>query len=371
VVPAEPVSASAAQPKVAETVVAEEYQSAIDAAPTPVDPAEDAPAPASEPAESSQQSGERHEPISPGAAGNHEPADPRPSGLKLLRRVRLDASTGVDAAQTARGFPRNENLQYQRTITATHESGISPKIIPTSLSPSPSSLARRSAHSILVQIRADIRAEEGQYQLRRTALGRDGPNHCTEPDVQLAAAGFRAAVAWKAAKLADSQQSHLVEKVLKGTDSETIEAIATGLGYRVQNAGLFDCAAAHTLSSSSGRKPPRPVLRDESEATRSTSPPSTGRIGEPGFGSDITARSAAVKVPLRPKSIDTTIVGPLSRILPTPSARPRPDVGEGLTDTRRLVQIGLVLGMAYVAFLTFWFWGTRARGRRAGGGSES
>jgi hypothetical protein len=46
-------------------------------------------------------------------------------------------------------------------------------------------------------------------------------------------------------------------------------------------------------------------------------------------------------------------------------------VAEGLTDTRRLVQIGLVLGMAYVAFLTFWFWGTRGRGRRAGGGSES
>jgi hypothetical protein len=371
VVPAEPVSASAAQPVVAETVVAEEYQSAIDAAPTPVDPAEDAPAAASEPAESSRQSGEHHEPISPGAAGNHEPADPRPSGLKLLHRVRLDASTGVDAAQTGRGFPRNENLQYQRTITATHDSGISPELIPPSLSPSPSSLARRSAHSILVQIRVNTRANEGQYQLRRTGRRREGPNLCKEPDFQLAARGFRAAVAWKAGKLADSQQSHLVEKVLKATDSETIEAIATGLGHRVQNAGLFECAAGHTRSSGGGGKPPRPVLRGESESTRSTPQPSTARSGEPSSGSDITAGSAAVKRLLQPKSIDTTIVGPLSRILPTPSARPRPDVGEGLTDTRRLVQIGLVLGMAYVAFLTFWFWGTRARGRRAGGGRES
>jgi hypothetical protein len=202
----------------------------------------------------------------------------------------------------------------------------------------------------------------------RTARTRDGPNHCDDPDFQQAARTFGKAAAWKAGKLADFQQSHLVEMVLKTKGNETIEAVERGL-FRVQNAGLFDCAAAHTLSSSG--RPPSPMLQGESEATRSTSLPSAGRGGEPSLGPDITARSTAVKVLPRPKSFDTTIVGPLSRILPTPSVRPSPEVADGLTDTRRLVQIGLVLGMAYVAFLTFWFWGTRARGPNAGSGSES
>jgi hypothetical protein len=37
------------------------------------------------------------------------------------------------------------------------------------------------------------------------------------------------------------------------------------------------------------------------------------------------------------------------------------DGGEGSGDNRFLVQLGLVLGMAYLAFLTVWFWATRLR----------
>jgi hypothetical protein len=33
----------------------------------------------------------------------------------------------------------------------------------------------------------------------------------------------------------------------------------------------------------------------------------------------------------------------------------------GLTDSRLLVQIGIVLGLVYTAFLTLWFWATRIR----------
>jgi hypothetical protein len=34
---------------------------------------------------------------------------------------------------------------------------------------------------------------------------------------------------------------------------------------------------------------------------------------------------------------------------------------DGLTDPRLLVQIGIVLGLVYTAFLTLWFWATRVR----------
>jgi hypothetical protein len=149
------------------------------------------------------------------------------------------------------------------------------------------------------------------------------------------------------------------------------EAVWTAFAFHVLNAGQFDGAAGLTLRSIGGPNPPRSVLRRESETTRSPSLPSAGRGGEPSYRVDITAQNAVVKLLPRPKSFDPAIVGRLSRILPPRSARPSPEVADGLTDARRLVQIGLVLGMAYVAFLTFWFWGTRARGRRVSSGRES
>jgi hypothetical protein len=38
------------------------------------------------------------------------------------------------------------------------------------------------------------------------------------------------------------------------------------------------------------------------------------------------------------------------------------DVGEGLRDSRLMMQIGMLLGCVYVAFLSIWFWATRLRG---------
>jgi hypothetical protein len=372
VVQAEPVSASAAQPEVDETVVAEEYQSTIEAAPTPVDPPEATPAPASELAESSRQLDEPHEPIAPETARNHDPGDPQRSELKLLHRVLLDRSMRGNAGQAARGWHRKRNLQYQPAITHAHSPDILREAISSTLSSPSSSFQRRISVPILVRIRVNIRDEEGPHHLWRTTRTRDGLNHCNDPDFQYATRAFgKAAATWKASRLVQ-QSHHLVEMVLNATDRETIEAAETVLGFRMQTADPLDCAAGHTLSKGDKRTPPRPMPQRESEATRSTtSLPSAGRGGEPSLGGDITAGSAAVKVLPRPKSSDTTNVGSLSRILTTPSARPSPEVAKGLTDTRRLVQIGLVLGMAYVAFLTFWFWGTRARGRRAGGGRES
>jgi hypothetical protein len=47
------------------------------------------------------------------------------------------------------------------------------------------------------------------------------------------------------------------------------------------------------------------------------------------------------------------------------------DDGEDARDGRFLMQMGMLLGMVYVAFLTAWLWATRLRpGRRTGRASE-
>ncbi|MGH2922233.1 MAG: hypothetical protein ACRDKU_09225 [Gaiellaceae bacterium] len=57
----------------------------------------------------------------------------------------------------------------------------------------------------------------------------------------------------------------------------------------------------------------------------------------------------------------------------TKSAQARRDDTENLRDTRLLLKIGLLLGMAYLVFLTLWFWATRVRPRptRAGRGIDT
>jgi hypothetical protein len=40
----------------------------------------------------------------------------------------------------------------------------------------------------------------------------------------------------------------------------------------------------------------------------------------------------------------------------------REDVGEGLRDSRLMLQIGMLLGFVYLGFLSVWFWATRVRG---------
>ena len=37
------------------------------------------------------------------------------------------------------------------------------------------------------------------------------------------------------------------------------------------------------------------------------------------------------------------------------------EVTDGFSDTRLMVQIGMALGVVYVAFLSVWFWATRVR----------
>lgn len=70
----------------------------------------------------------------------------------------------------------------------------------------------------------------------------------------------------------------------------------------------------------------------------------------------------------RHKSVTSSIVPRPGAVFRPIASTPRAEVAERLTDTRRLVQIGLLLGVAYVGFLMLWFWATRGRKRRLRGG---
>jgi hypothetical protein len=61
-------------------------------------------------------------------------------------------------------------------------------------------------------------------------------------------------------------------------------------------------------------------------------------------------------VPLVGGSLEKVAEG-IDRVL----ERPREEAPDGLTDSRLLVQLGIVLGFVYLAFLTVWFWATRLR----------
>ena len=40
-----------------------------------------------------------------------------------------------------------------------------------------------------------------------------------------------------------------------------------------------------------------------------------------------------------------------------------PAIADAVGDSRLMIQLGLVLGFLYAAFLSVWFWATRLRGR--------
>jgi hypothetical protein len=183
--------------------------------------------------------------------------------------------------------------------------------------------------------------------------------------------------AWREAReagqSADSRQARVIAVLLEGRNTAAIEDV--GMHFIMRSAESLDYAPGHGLPghpSSPGQMLAPPTRSEEAPLT---SVSSVGRAGEPSLGTRFGVRAiepgAPAKVGGRPGSVGAALVAPLHRIFRTRSVRPGPEVAERLTDTRRLLQIGLVLGMAYVAFLTFWFWGTRGRGRRARGGFRS
>jgi hypothetical protein len=68
------------------------------------------------------------------------------------------------------------------------------------------------------------------------------------------------------------------------------------------------------------------------------------------------------------RGLGASLLPKLEQIPRPDGVRPRDLAGGRLANTRRLLQIGLALGIAYLVFLTFWFWGTRGRRRGLRGG---
>jgi hypothetical protein len=120
---------------------------------------------------------------------------------------------------------------------------------------------------------------------------------------------------------------------------------------------------------------PSPQPADVRPTTPVEAIPTASRSFVPGTRAAVT-RTLSALTGLRPRELPP--VAPALRIarglgaslLPRLEALPRPRdldarklTGGHLADTRRLLQIGIGLGIAYLLFLTFWFWGTRGRHR--------
>jgi hypothetical protein len=149
---------------------------------------------------------------------------------------------------------------------------------------------------------------------------------------------------------------------------------------------LGEAAAQLAVRGTLAARLPAPQGPDARTTTTPTSPPAGSRPLLP------QARAAVMRtlsLLVEPRLPELTAAAPAARIakriakslaaalllklgaLPNPSAivGRAPPAGH-LTDTRRLLQIGLAFGIAYFVFLTFWFWRTRGRHRGLRGGAR-
>jgi hypothetical protein len=116
---------------------------------------------------------------------------------------------------------------------------------------------------------------------------------------------------------------------------ENVRATTPDKPMPVTTSGSFVSQARTALTRTfSGLTGPRP--RDLPAVS------SAGRIAR-GLGASLLPRLEALP---RPRDLD-----------------PRRLTGGQVADSRRMLQIALALGIAYLVFLTFWFWGTRGRHR--------
>jgi hypothetical protein len=80
-----------------------------------------------------------------------------------------------------------------------------------------------------------------------------------------------------------------------------------------------------------------------------------------GFGSGDGGSKATGRKRTAVPEVVGTIVDPIRDGFEKAVARNGDEDAEGLRDARLLMQIGIVLGTVYLAFLTVWFWATRMR----------
>ena len=148
--------------------------------------------------------------------------------------------------------------------------------------------------------------------------------------------------------------------------------------------GTLDAAAQQLAHRGTAVRPspdPQPASA-RAKSPPAASPSVASRSLLPRAGAAVT-RALSLLAPSRPPEL--LAVPPAARIarrlgatlfprleaIPGPGAlRERNLAGGRLADTRRLLQIGLALGLAYLVFLTLWFWGTRGRHRGLRGGAR-
>jgi hypothetical protein len=151
------------------------------------------------------------------------------------------------------------------------------------------------------------------------------------------------------------------------SEREAVSNVMGTLGAAAQQMALRGTAARPVPD-------PQPATAP-AESPPASSPAVSARPFLPRAGAAVT-RALSLLAPSRPPEL--LAVPPTARIarrlgatllprleaIPGPGAlRDRNLAGGRLADSRRLLQIGLALGLAYLVFLTFWFWGTRGRHR--------
>ena len=158
------------------------------------------------------------------------------------------------------------------------------------------------------------------------------------------------------------------------SEREAVSNVMGSLGAAAQQLALRGTAVRPS--------PDRQPANTRAQGPPASSPAVASRPFLPRAGAVVT-RALSLLAPSRPPEL--LAVPPAARIagrfgasllprleaIPGPGAlRERNLAGGRLADTRRLLQIALALGLAYLVFLTLWFWGTRGRRRGLRGGAR-
>jgi len=114
---------------------------------------------------------------------------------------------------------------------------------------------------------------------------------------------------------------------------------------------LVKTSIGHHLAAFTGSRVPAASMGAASSGAGS----STSAAVSDAPSSDDEARRAGVR------GIVESIGEPLRQGFDQVTREAAGEVTDGLSDTRLMVQIGMALGVVYVAFLSVWFWATRVR----------
>jgi hypothetical protein len=289
------------------------------------------PAATDQPAESSQPVEDSARPAHPGVTRHHSEAKAGVSPHGWIAAARAEDESQmlhkVQHRTPERGKwyrPKNYQYQFENSTTPTH-AALQREIQPMR-SHSSSPIEYETERPILAWIRRHADHLKAQNHGRTDVL-KCPSNFCESAGIE---------------------QALGLVSMLKAADTEALEEAGRRFIVRAP------------------RPSPAPV---RSEVLSGGSASNLSRLYQPvsGLAAGVLSKRAARAIDGH-KSVTSSIVPhPGAVFRPTASIPPSAEVAERLTDTRRLVQIGLLLGMTYVGFLMLWFWTTRGRRRRLRG----